>query len=329
MQHGFGFTTALAGAVFVVSGGLCPSVSMAQPAAGSAAPSGTAAPAMRAAVPADQSPAAMGARIAAQGVPGTAVAACASCHGANGEGTAAAGFPRLAGQSAAYLAKQIENFAQNSRNNPVMSPIAKAMNAEQNMATSAYYASLAAGTPGKTGTAAAPAAGGARAGTTARGRMLASVGDDALQVQACANCHGPGGVGEGTAYPYLAGQHASYLTSALAEWKSGSRNNDPSGQMQRIASRLNDADVAALAVYYAGEAPPQKRVVAASPAQAIRQSARGRGGPPGGAGAQTGQGVGTEQGSPSTGGSQGPGGGGGTSGTNPPTDTGPGGGASR
>jgi cytochrome c553 len=38
------------------------------------------------------------------------IAACAGCHGAAGEGIPAAGFPRLAGQHAAYIAAQLQNY---------------------------------------------------------------------------------------------------------------------------------------------------------------------------------------------------------------------------
>lgn len=38
------------------------------------------------------------------------IAACAACHGAAGEGMPAAGFPRLAGQHAAYIAAQLQNY---------------------------------------------------------------------------------------------------------------------------------------------------------------------------------------------------------------------------
>lgn len=40
---------------------------------------------------------------------GTTPPACAACHGANGEGTGQ--FPRLAGQHADYVAKQLRVFA--------------------------------------------------------------------------------------------------------------------------------------------------------------------------------------------------------------------------
>src|SRR5205823_4347642 len=59
-----------------------------------------------------------GRQIAAQGAPGAA--ACSSCHGANGEGSPAAGFPRLAGQGRIYIEHQLNSYADGTRAHPVM-----------------------------------------------------------------------------------------------------------------------------------------------------------------------------------------------------------------
>jgi cytochrome c553 len=256
------------------------------------------------------------------------VTACVGCHGAQGEGNAAAGFPRLAGQPQAYLLRQLNAYANGRRDNPVMGPIAKAMQQQQMLDTSAWYASLgkaagpaasAAGTPGAKTTSSTAANTGATApaAVLARGKLLANVGSDSLQVQACVNCHGPNGAGEAPDYPSLAGQHASYLTAVMAEWKSGARKTDPSGQMPLIAQRLGDQDVAALAAYYAAQnttpaSAQEGNVAAGTLARPAVAAAAGSAGPSA-AGANTAtSGSGTEQGAPLTGGNQGPGGGGGT-----------------
>jgi cytochrome c553 len=238
------------------------------------------------------------------------VTACVGCHGAQGEGNAAAGFPRIAGQPQAYLLRQLNAYANGQRDNPVMGPIAKAMQPQQRSDTSAWYASL-----GKTAGPAISKA--APAGVLARAKLLANVGSDSLQVQACVNCHGPNGAGEAPDYPSLAGQHASYLTAVMAEWKSGARKTDPSGQMPLIAQRLGDQDVAALAAYYAAQSTTpasaqEGNVAAGTLARPAVAAAAGSAGPSA-AGANTAtSGSGTEQGAPLTGGNQGPGGGGGT-----------------
>jgi hypothetical protein len=101
------------------------------------------------------------------------------------------------------------------------------------------------------------------------------------------------------------------LTAALGEWKNGTRKTDPSQQMNMIAKRLSDADIAAVAAYYSAQpAPPpaaQRTNIPARPSSQPRTQAD----------SVPTQGIGTEQGAPTTGGGQGPGGGGGASGSGP------------
>ncbi|MFL6664803.1 MAG: c-type cytochrome, partial [Rhizobacter sp.] len=249
----------------------------------------------------------VGAQIATQGAPNAA--ACIGCHGAAGEGNAAAGFPRIAGHYESYLVRQLDAYASGARQNPVMGPIAKALNDQQRRAVSAYYATLQ--SRGATA-AAGPAASAVPAAALQRAAQLANAGDESLKVQACANCHGPGGIGQAPSYPYLAGQHAGYLQAALGEWKSGARKTDPSGQMVQIAQALGDADVRGLAAYFSRLPAPSPRDADVATAWQTRTAAVTSGPRPaaGGDGSQATQGVGTEQGAPLTGGAQGPGGGG-------------------
>ena len=249
-----------------------------------------------------------GAQIANRGANG--VAACASCHGAKGEGNAGANFPRLAGQPHAYLARQLTSYANGSRRNAVMEPIAKGLSAQQIGEVAAYYAGLDAPTP-KPAKPAQPVP----AQAQKRAGQLAVAGDEKIAVQACANCHGPDGVGEPPVYPYLAGQHRGYLVATLTEWKSGARDTDPSKQMSMIGRRLSDDDIAALAAYYAAQQPPPPeprragQPVAGTTARPAASPSSGTSTP------ATGSGV--EQGAPTSGGGQGPGGGGSASGSGP------------
>ncbi|HYG42258.1 MAG TPA: c-type cytochrome [Bordetella sp.] len=289
-----------------------------------------------------------GQQLATQGVPASNVAACTSCHGAQGEGNAAAGFPRLAGQSANYLARQLADYAQGTRQNAVMAPIAKSLNESQRHDVAAYYAGLSANGAATGAGAQAAQTGQAAAGSGAvpakgveprapqpshegsqrgghqsslspqdRGAQLVNVGDESIQVQACSNCHGPGAIGVFPAFPYLAGQHAGYITAALNEFKSGARRNDPSGQMPFIAKQLGDADMNAVAQYLSQLPPPSPDDERATSTQDIRErAAKGSASAhPSGSDKPAPQGMGTEQGAPTTGGTQGPGGGGGGSGT--------------
>jgi len=175
--------------------------------------SAPAAPLGNAAAPAGNAASAgndLGARIASQGG-GGAVVACAGCHGAKGEGNAAAHFPRLAAQSSYYMLRQLDAFADGTRKSQVMSPIAAAMSPEQRRAASDYYASLS-----------GPAQSDVRkAAGMQRATALANVGDARLGVQACGNCHGPQGSGEPPTYPYLAGQMSAYIVGTMNDFRSG------------------------------------------------------------------------------------------------------------
>jgi cytochrome c553 len=179
-----------------------------------------------------------GAVIAAQGT--AQVPACAQCHAFTGASDSGGAFPRIAGQSAYYLVKQMHDYTSSARANAIMSPISKALSANEIADVAAYYASVDSQFPSF---AAADAA------IVQKGKQLARVGDAAGAVQACNNCHGPDGAGATPAIPYLAGQYAQYISSQLQMWKHGMRNNSPES-MAPIAKQLDDQQIAAIATYY-------------------------------------------------------------------------------
>lgn len=192
-------------------------------------------------------PANTGAAIAAKGTAGGA-AACVACHGAKGEGNAAAGFPRLAGLPADYLAAQLGHFAADRRKNPVMGPVAKQLTEAERKAVAAYYGALPAAT------ALATDDGGAlRQADT--GAWLALRGRWDGNLPACIQCHGPGGAGIGAAFPPLAGQSSAYIAAQLHAFKSGTRPGGPQNLMKAVASKLADGDITAVANYYGGVKP--------------------------------------------------------------------------
>src|SRR5262245_3919808 len=174
--------------------------------------------------------------IAAQGK-GAAIA-CVGCHGANGMPATGTPFPRLAGVPVEYVAKQLFDYRDGSRPNPVMAPIAKALSDADIASLARYYASQE--LPAKnTPPAAAPK----------RGRQLARYGDNALAIPACGDCHGSDDTGGGPILPPL-GQPAAYTTSQLQAFRAGERHNDADQVMRELARRLSDADIQALADYY-------------------------------------------------------------------------------
>jgi cytochrome c553 len=71
-------------------------------------------------------------------------APCEACHGALGEGAPPAAIPRLAGQSADYLEKQLQDYENGSRENPVMRNFARGLSGSERAQLGAYYATLSA-----------------------------------------------------------------------------------------------------------------------------------------------------------------------------------------
>ena len=199
---------------------------------------------------------------AAQGTPTAAAAAaivhqgnargappCISCHGPKLEGLAAMVSPRIAGQSAAYVVAQLDAFAGGTRRNAIMLPVATALSPAERQALGTYLSTL---TP-----VAAPASDSAPppAAVLRSGERLATRGRWAAGVPACDQCHGPGGVGVGAAFPPLAGQSSAYLAAQLDAYRQGTRPPGPLGLMSTLVSRMSDADIAAVSAYYQRQPP--------------------------------------------------------------------------
>jgi cytochrome c553 len=184
-----------------------------------------------------------GQRIATGGGPAESQP-CMACHGADGMGDSAAGFPRLAGLNARYLDKQMEDYVSGARANAIMTPIASALDRTQREAVAAYYAGLEPRAP-------AWRSREADAAQVQHGAVLWAQGR-AGQIQACVNCHGAAGArGWGAVYPDLAGQPRTYTEAQFQAFRNGERQNDQSSMMRVIAARMDEADVAAIAAFLA------------------------------------------------------------------------------
>jgi cytochrome c553 len=66
-------------------------------------------------------------------------AACSTCHGVDGNETINGTFPRLAGQYPEYLVHALQGYADGSRDNAVMKPIASALSKKDMEDVSAFY----------------------------------------------------------------------------------------------------------------------------------------------------------------------------------------------
>ena len=170
---------------------------------------------------------------------------CASCHAADGNSTAAAN-PKIAGQIAEYLHKQLVDFKPQQGKKPAReSPIMMGMVANLSEADMKGLATYYAGQKLK------PAAA-ADKNLAALGQKIWRGGNAATGVPACAGCHGPSGAGMPAQYPRLAGQYADYITAQLKAFKEGGRANDPNGMMRGVAARMSDREIRAVAEYASG-----------------------------------------------------------------------------
>ena len=87
----------------------------------------------------DPAAVAIGKEVFDKGVPGRGIPACATCHGADGKGQSI--FPRLAGQHAAYVVKQLNYIQSLVRAAPVMHGIVKDLTPAEIQAVAAYVQS--------------------------------------------------------------------------------------------------------------------------------------------------------------------------------------------
>jgi len=174
-------------------------------------------------------------------------APCSACHKENGAGDPEQKAPRIAGQHAPYLEKQLRDYASGSRQNEIMTPIAQALSDEEKANVAAYFAEAEAPFP--------EPAGRMKKAMRTLGETLATVGVQDKGVEGCANCHGPQGIGLPPSYPYLAGQQADYIKQQLTNWQQGGRDNDAGSVMRYVAQKLDGHDIDAVAQYFAAVRP--------------------------------------------------------------------------
>jgi cytochrome c553 len=175
-------------------------------------------------------------------------ALCMACHGPNGNSVNPE-WPRLAGQSAVYIAEQLRLFKAGVRDNPVMKPLAASLS-DQDINDVAVY--FEAQTP--TGLEADPS-------YWKPGQAIYLSGDAARGVPACVACHGPVGRGNLAAgYPALRAQQSVYVVKQLNDYANGTRYTGPnpppsdpnSVMMLTLAKRMTPEEIRDVASYVQG-----------------------------------------------------------------------------
>jgi cytochrome c553 len=172
---------------------------------------------------------------------------CGACHGADGN-SAIAMNPKLAGQHANYLVKQLTEFklasqtgGNEGRNNAVMNGMSAALTEQDILDLAAYYSSQEA-TSGETSE-----------NVVEQGNKLYIGGDLERGITACIACHGPKGNGTSlSGFPDISGQHSEYISAQLKAFRSGDRANSLNGMMADIAKRMTDKDIEVISNYVAG-----------------------------------------------------------------------------
>jgi cytochrome c553 len=162
-------------------------------------------------------------------------AACAGCHGENGN-SRMENTPSLAGHPAPYFAIQLILFREEQRRHDVMTPIAKTLTDEDIERLSAFYAGLKREKP--------------------EGEAVSSLvekGEQVARLHRCGACHLPDYSGR-EQIPRLAGQRPDYLLKTMRDYKAGERSG-LDGMMTGILRDVPDQELQALAAYLATRQP--------------------------------------------------------------------------
>jgi cytochrome c553 len=177
------------------------------------------------------------------------VLACASCHGAEGEGTSDAYFPRLAGKPAGYLYNQLVAFGDGRRKYPPMNYLLEFLPAPYLKQIAEHFASLRPPFP-------APVIPTVSNEILARGESLVKNGDPQHGIPPCSACHGPSLGGMEPGIPGLLGLRASYVSAQLGGWRYGTRTAASPDCMQIVAGLLTEDDVKAVAAWLSSRPAP-------------------------------------------------------------------------
>ena len=163
---------------------------------------------------------------------------CFVCHGADGESSSPV-FPRLAGQHARYIERQLSDYKSGRRKSSAMQPMVEDLGPQDFKALGLYFESRK------------PQVHAVADPELAQvGRFIFVRGNPYSGVAACSTCHGSNGAGTET-LPRLAGQHAQYTENQLKAFNKRERTND-NAVMHAIASKLSELELKAVSAYISG-----------------------------------------------------------------------------
>ncbi len=164
---------------------------------------------------------------------------CQGCHGEFGISTEPL-IPKLGGQYANYIAKEVHNYQSGIRSHQIMNAMAATVPTDEDIAdVAAYFASQ-------------KKMKGDGSADNQIGKDIFTHSDTAKMRYACINCHGPHGKGldpKITTFPVIGGQHKDYLRRQLINFRDGYRTNSPNGIMNKVAGTLSDTEIESLVEY--------------------------------------------------------------------------------
>jgi len=179
---------------------------------------------------------------------------CQGCHKADAAGVTEGVYPRLTGQHASVLIKQITEIRAGIRNNPKMLPFVEdpAIAMEEIGDIAAYLNSLTSVRENGKGA-----------------EDLSAQGKKIYEANKCARCHGDHGQGDAAkAFPAIAAQHYDYLIREMKWIRQGVRGNSHPEMVKAIA-KFSQSDFEAVASYLS-RLPDYRTVTAAAPAPAAK-----------------------------------------------------------
>ena len=177
------------------------------------------------------------------------VQGCVTCHGQSGQGTQGGLYPRIAGKPAAYLYNQLAAFRDGTRQYAPMNYLVAYLPDPYLREIAEHFAKQrpapAAREPSRTD-----------ATVLARGQELATSGDASKVIPACIACHGKGLTGMERGIPGLTGLRPAYIVAQLTRWRVGDRHSLEPDCMRRVASRLSESDIVAVAAWVSQQDAP-------------------------------------------------------------------------
>ncbi len=178
------------------------------------------------------------------------VQGCVTCHGQRGQGTNNGYFPRIAGKPAGYLYNQLLAFRNGTREYLPMNYLVAYLPEQYLREIAEHFEKEQPPFAPREIAPAEPA-------VMARGQQLVLKGDADKVIPACMACHGERLTGMEPGIPGLVGLRPTYIIAQLTRWQVGNRHAIQPDCMKRIASRLSNEDITAVAAYLSRQEAPE------------------------------------------------------------------------